>query len=260
MIVQAFPDKFIMIAQDDHAAISGSMATMWKDSHFRQYHKRSSVEYAVTKHDLGWKHFDEAPFWNDVKSAPYTFIDYPTSAKTVLYRHGIEVVERKDNYAALLCSRHYSRFLQQNVSEVAQKFVAEEKLRRETLIQNMDRFDQDSYDFHYGILQMLDDMSLFICLNEPGVSDENIHPFFKNEIRKHEGITAIPEEKIRIYWKDEHTICLYPFPFTEIFTVTLRQRTVMKTTIEQDGLLDSYQNAPMETIDITLAPHSELRF
>src|SRR5690625_1864713 len=133
MIVQTFSDKFIMIAQHDHAAISADMAQQWKKTLFQDHHKRSSVEYAIKHHDFGWNFIDKTPFWNDLKKAPYSFTDYPTAPKTVLYRYGIEEVAYVDNYAALLCSRHYSRFLQKNTTYAAQKFIDEEEKRRKGL-------------------------------------------------------------------------------------------------------------------------------
>lgn len=255
MIVQEFSDKYVMIAQHDHAAISGTMAKMWKHTHFPDKDKRPSVEDAIKNHDIGWKLIDEAPIWNDVAVAPYTFTTYPTALKTVLYRYGIDEVAQADNYAALLCSKHYDRFLKNNSSEAAGKFVQEEKARRKQLIQSINNFGIDHYHFHYGILQMLDDMSLFLCLNEPGVQKENEHPFFKNGINKHEGITTIQEDKVHLFWKDKHTVSLHPFVFAEPFTISLQQRNVMKQAIKQNGILKSYQNAPVVTHDITLIPN-----
>lgn len=254
MIVQAYPDKFIMIAQHDHAAISGLMAKRWKDIFFKDHHKRSSVEFAVRNHDVGWELMDEAPFWNEYKAAPYTFTDYPTAPKTVLYRYGIEEVAQSDNYAALLCSRHYSRFLQKNPSDAAQKFIREQEDWSKNVLETMSDFDKDVFDFHYGVLQMLDDISLFICLNEPGATGDDLHFFFKKGIEKHDGITSIPNEKLDIYWNDKQVVCLNPFPFTDTFTIRLKQRTVTKKMIEQKGLINSYRDAPLETIEIEIMP------
>lgn len=253
MIVQDFPDKYVMIAQHDHAAISGIMAEMWEERLFHGFDKRSSVEYAAMNHDIGWKLIDEAPFWNDKTSSPFTFTDFPTPPKTMLYRYGIEEVARTDYYAALLCSWHYSRFLQNNPSDAAQKFVHGEKARRENIIQALGDFDEDAYSFHYGILQMVDDLSLFICLNEPGVQQPDFHPFFKNGIKRNEGVTTLPEEKIHPYWKNKQTIYLDPFPFKDTFEVSLKQRTISKKAIEENGLIISYQDALTENFNVTIA-------
>lgn len=255
MIVREYPENFIMIAQHDHAAISGLMAKMWQDKLFRDSPKRPSVEYAAQNHDIGWKWIDTAPFWNDLKKTPYTFTNYPTAPKTVLYRYGIEEVAQKDSYAALLCNRHYSRFLQKNPSEAAQKFIQEQKTWSKNVKASLDDFDQDSYDFHYGILQMLDDISLFICLNEPGATGDELHPFFKNGISKNEGLTVIQGENVHIHWRGQRTIKLDPFPFTGKFIILLKQRTVTKKAIKENGLVDSYQSAPEETVEITLTPN-----
>lgn len=252
MIIRSHQDRFIMIQQHDHAAISGKAAEMWDNTLFSGQDRRSSVEYAIRNHDIGWKFMDEAPFWNDQTDAPYTFTDYPTEPKTVLYRYGIEEVARTDQYAALLCNRHYMRFLHQNTSDAAQKFIREQHAWHEKIVHSIGDFNPSDYAFHYGILQLLDDLSLFLCLNERGVSIENEHPFFRHGITIRDELTAITADKMRIYWKDSQTVHLDPFPFRKDFTVTLKQRTVTKEAIEQNGLLDSYQDASVENIDIAL--------
>ncbi|HLQ71382.1 MAG TPA: DUF3891 family protein, partial [Bacillota bacterium] len=194
------------------------------------------------------------PIWNDDKTAPYTFTDYPTAHKTVFYHFGIEEVAQTDHYAALLCSRHYVRFLRKNMSLAAQTFIQRQEEWSKRIIGTLSDFNRDNYDYHYGILQMLDDISLFMCLNEPGTTGDDLHPFFKNGINKHEAITAIPDESLDIYWNDARAICLDPFPFVDTFKVHLKRRTIMKTMIEQKGLIDSYWNAPLETIDINVTP------
>src|SRR5699024_2142652 len=120
---------------------------------------------AIHYHDYGWRLIDMQPFWNDWKQAPYAFTDFPTMSKIIFYTYGIDQVVKKDRYAGLLSSRHYTRFLESHPSEEAQAFVQREKARQEQLIKAIPEFGRDWYDVHYGLLQICDDLSLYICLN-----------------------------------------------------------------------------------------------
>src|SRR5690625_4939597 len=100
MIIRENDHSFIMIEQHHHAEISGYLFQQLSERFLlSKYH---SLHYAIVNHDCGWIPFDDMPIWNDVKNQPYSFIDFPISFKTVLYRHGINQVQENDPYAALL--------------------------------------------------------------------------------------------------------------------------------------------------------------
>lgn len=252
MIVRENGDHFIMIEQDDHAHISGEFIKNWHSDFFDGEEFRKSVIYAIYQHDIGWKAFDKQPFWNDAKQAPYTFIDYPTPAKTVLYTHGIDLVEQQDTYAALLCSEHYRRFLLHDDSNEAQAFVKQERARQQQIIASLPKFDQQLFDFHYGLLQLCDNVSLYLCLNEPDVTTENTHPFFRAGIPISPALHLFTNTKVQLSWEDENTVMIHDFPFIIHTVVQLQQRTLAMETIRAKGLMKAYESAPPQVVDIHL--------
>src|SRR5699024_6115133 len=127
MIARERKDDFVMIEQDNHAHISGDLIKAWKDSFFAGESFKESVEYAIIHHDYGWKLFDKQPFWNDEKQMPYTFIDFPNKPKTVFYKHGIDVVEKDDPYAALLRSEEHTSELQSRFDLVCRLLLEKKK-------------------------------------------------------------------------------------------------------------------------------------
>lgn len=256
MIVQEHDNAYIMIEQDNHARMSGELTVNWKDSRFAGHAHRKSVEYAISNHDVGWKPMDKQPFWNDAKNKPYTFTDFPVPAKAVFYKRGIDEVADWDLYAALLCSRHYSRFLQNQKLPEAKKFVDEEDARQQQIIESIKTFDQVNYDFHYAMLQFCDNVSLYICLNDPGVAKQNEHPFFKNGIPVPAAFDFFHAEKARIQWQDKQTAAMEIFPFIQPIDLIIKQKLVKKEAISSKGLLESYQEAPMEEQHIRLVPTS----
>lgn len=252
MIVREHPNEFIMIEQDNHAHISGEIISKWRNDLFTGKELRRSVEHAIYMHDYGWKAFDNQPFWNDIGQAPYTFIDFPTSAKVVLYEHGIDAVEQADAYAALLCSEHYKRFLLKDSSTESRAFVKKEGERQQRIINTLPEFDELVFDFHYGLLQFCDNLSLYMCLNEPNTTKENVHPFFRGGLALSPALHFFDQQKMQLCWEGENTIEMETLPFLEDLTIKLKQKAVQKEKIKQNGLINAYETAPIQTVDIQL--------
>src|SRR5690625_1948886 len=238
MIVRERKDDFVMIEQENHAHVSGDLMKAWKDFFFAGEAFRKSVEYAIFHHDYGWRPLDKQPFWNDKKQIPFTFIDFPNRPKTVFYKYGIDVVEKDDPYAALLCSYNYSRFLLNDSSPEAKDFVKTEETRRKLIIDTLPSFDDELFQFHYGLLQLCDNLSLYICLNEPGVAKEAGHPFYKKGIPLPDALHVFQEDKLDIQWSDDKTVTISECRFSNPLTVTVKQKTILKEPIAVNGLLD----------------------
>lgn len=255
MIVRERENDFIMIEQDHHAKISGEVMGYWQESLFIGKELRKSVEFAIENHDYGWKNIDKMPFWNDMKQSPYSFSNFPLPSKVLVYSHGINEVEKQDPYAALLCSHHYSHFLMNDSSQEARSFIREEKWRQNRIIDLIGKVNQDTFQFHYGLLKLGDNFSLYLCLNEPGILKEKEHYFFRNGLELPPGLKELSKE-MELSWKDVNTICVTPFPFHSSFIIKLMQKVVSKESIMINGLVESYQNAPYEEIELKVIPRT----
>ncbi|MFU0790497.1 MAG: DUF3891 domain-containing protein [Virgibacillus proomii] len=252
MIVRAHKNGYILIEQDHHAQTSGDMIKKWKEIHFPKSEHKASVIYAIDKHDIGWKPFDQEPFWNDLAEKPYSFIDFPNSAKTMLYASGIDQVEAVDSYAGLLCSVHYTRFLKGDASPISRKFVKQEKQRQQRIIQMAGNFDSELFAKYYSLLQLCDNLSLFICLNEPGTDQ---HPFFKEGIPLPANLESFTGEKINLTWKDKTTVALSDFPFVSEVSFSYPYKWLATESIVGKGLIPAYQQAPFRETTISFVPH-----
>ncbi|MUV38293.1 hypothetical protein JNUCC1_02131 [Lentibacillus sp. JNUCC-1] len=249
MIVRERPDAFVMIEQHHHARISRDVIKHWSGKALEDERDKDSVLYAIEQHDRAWIPFDKAPLWNDFKQAPYTFTNFPDPIKTVMYKNGIDQVEAHDRYAALLCSEHYVRFMEENTLQEAKEFVSSEKNRQNRVIRDIDGFDSNKFAMHYELLKLADNLSLYICLNEPGVPKEKEHPFFR------EGIPigpALGTRRLNLKWADAHTIHMEPFPFREHIDVQLNETLVIKRNIHELGLINASKNAEVNTRAITI--------
>lgn len=252
MIIRERQDEFIFIEQHNHALVSGELAKQWRKDLLSASSLPQSVIYAIEHHDAGWVPADKEPFWNDAKGMPYSFIDFPAPTKTLLYTYGIDEVQKTDAYAALLCSEHYVRFLQQEESESAKHFVQQEQKRQESILSSLPSFYEEQFDYHYALLQFCDNLSLFLCLNEPG---KNTHPFFTKGIPLPSTLPHFSQEKMAVTWVDQQRIALKEFPFENTFTITYDFKQIPKFQIEKSGLLNSYVNTPFQqtTIELTKA-------
>mgnify|MGYP001207954628 CR=1 FL=1 len=250
MIVREHEDSFIMIEQDNHAYVSGEIMKHWKENLFKGKAFKSSVDYAIYKHDIGWAPFDKQPFWNDKNKAPHTFVTFPVLPKITLYTDGINKTEQHDRYAGLLCSEHYKRFLANNTSDEAQAFIRQEEERQQRIIDHTPNYKKELFDFHYGLVQLGDNISLYICLNEPGAAKKDEHPFFKDGIPLAAALNL--SEKMYLSWENDAAIITDPFPFHNSVTFRLKQKQLAKKDISRYGLIEAYKNTPYEQLTLTL--------
>lgn len=244
MIILELEDSFIMITQHDHAKISGEIAQHWKDDYFKGEERKEDVLLAISEHDRGWIEADSAPLWNNRQQKPYTFMDYPLESKVAFYKKGIDEVKKMSKYASLLCSAHYTSFLQYEEDPIGIKFMEDESTRRLRLLKqygilsNMAK--EKLFHHHLSILKWCDNLSLYICLNEPGAKKENEYPFFQNGISPTFSFTN--DLTIQVHWADQETLSLSMTPLKKEVQVQLVFKEVKKEDIIANELITAYTN------------------
>lgn len=257
MIVREHGESFSLVQQHHHGLLAEELMKHWKKDMFPDDQWRHSVLSAIRNHDIGWAFFDEQPFWNDSTSSPFRFTDFPLLPKIVLYRQGIDEVEKKDPYAAILCSLHYENFIRSNKENEAKQFVKGEQNRRERLSKKVEGFDQELFEKHFSLLQLGDNFSLYCCVNDPGVDKANEHTFFRNGIPSPSNLSALPTGRIGIHFADQHIIKVEDYPFSHLFDVGVKQKTVLKKDIEDKGLHAAYEGADYEIITLHISPEEK---
>lgn len=240
MISRERSHSFILTEQLHHSIISGEMFTHWKYEDVVHSPLFPSVHHAISMHDYSWQNFDKEPFWNDAKNQPYTFMDFPMMAKLVIYQHGADEIEKENPYAALLCSHHYQNFLKHKKETAAKSFVAREEERQERIKADLTDFNEAVFEYHYGVLSLLDGLSLFAAITEPGSAKKDLGPIFKDGFSI-PTILGLPEEHMSIEWLDKETVALEPFPFDDSFSCIFKQKEVTKESIAEKGYLEAYQ-------------------
>ncbi|MBB6454385.1 hypothetical protein HNQ94_002867 [Salirhabdus euzebyi] len=217
MIVVEKNDYYLLFKQHDHGEVSGQIAKRVKEKWFKGKEVRKDVEFAIQHHDYAWIDLDNQVKWNEEKNRPYSFIDYPLQDKLFAYSKGINTVQQHSYYAALLCSMHYASFFREPMTDSKIKsFISQEMKRQEMLREKIQ--PNEAFDFHFRLLQFCDDLSLYICLNDPGIKKDDEFPWFK------EGFSqsfSFAKEGMCAEWQDEESIGIEPFPFEDYVEISL---------------------------------------
>ncbi|TFB21070.1 DUF3891 family protein [Filobacillus milosensis] len=242
MIVTSHNEKIQMFTQYDHSKLSGDFVPYWQDQLFIGQAFSDEVKLAIREHDRAWIPLDEEPIWNYEKKVPHSFMDYPMKPKIEAYKKGIDEVEQQSNYAAYLNSQHFLSFFDQDSTDPdISRFISREIDRQNRLEQTFSSsLTNEINEFHFNLLQFCDDLSLYICLNEPGTSKENEIFMFKDGFRQRfAGLSG----SIRANWVTINEITLTPFPFKEPFHVQVPYREITHEQVEEKGLVEAYQHA-----------------
>jgi hypothetical protein len=249
MIIHERENDFIMVAQHDHALVSRDAAQCWRDNYFIGIEKKDSVVLAVREHDRCWIEPDKEPLWNEDTQQPYSFMDYPGSPKLAFYKEGIDEVVQMDSYAGLLCSLHYASFLEEATSMIGKNFWSAEKQRQQKLLKELEIADDNILSFHLNLLKFCDNLSLYICLNEPGTSKEQEHYFYRKGFPQY--FTFADKKPINAKWLDEDTVSLSTSPFKKELHVTLSYKAVEKEKIKTYGLSAAYSKSSFLRREVT---------
>ncbi|MGE6753490.1 DUF3891 family protein [Rossellomorea sp. NPDC071047] len=251
MIIRETKDSFIMIRQHDHAFLSGETIKHFNRNLLKSDEFFEDALYAAYQHDRSWIGLDETPIWNDREKTPYTFSDYPLLPKLAFYKIGVDEIERVNTYASLLCSLHFCSFFSQSKNKDCLVFLTGEARRQMRLKESFPDLDEELLQQHFHLLQFSDNLSLYLCLNEPGVGKEDEHPWFRNGF-KHTEIFHHDHQPLTVRWMNEKEVTLDPYPFNKDFHVSLQYKIVTKGLIEEMGIAEAYEKSDMEEMKIQL--------
>ncbi|WP_100406960.1 DUF3891 family protein [Bacillus solitudinis] len=237
MIIVDSKEYIKMTTQHDHAIFAGEMAKYFSENLFMEEQYKESVLIAIREHDRAWIGLDDIPIWNDQKNVPFSFMDYPLYPKIVMYTKGINEVEKINKYAALICSIHYTSFghLRDSKHQACINYIQHERKRQKRLMDDLHYPNEEIIQRHFKLLQLCDELSLYVCLNEEGSKKREEHPWYIDGFE-----TLIDNQKFTAQWLSQTEIKIDPFPFTDNFKATLKCKDVSKDLREQIGIHSAY--------------------
>jgi hypothetical protein len=205
MIRQNNPTGFFLIAQDDHARLSGELARRVGNAQVAAPARGESSILGIALHDCGWPLHDDHPLLDSHRLPRDVFETTPEVAFQV-WSAGADIAAERDPYAGLLVSLHVLSLsvlagasigsveeLKAQRSFELNKFQHREIERQEELRQRIGlRIDrplmhglaeagidpaEDALRFDFRLLQALDQVSLALCgANPPNGWTAQVHP------------------------------------------------------------------------------------
>ncbi|MGG4168984.1 DUF3891 family protein [Rossellomorea vietnamensis] len=251
MIIRETEDSFIMIKQHDHAYVSGETIKHVSRNLLKSDLFIDDFVYASHQHDRSWIELDDTPIWNDGKQIPFTFSDYPLLPKLAFYQIGLDEIEEANLYAALLCSLHFCSFFAKSKDPDCLQFLQDEASRQKKIRKELPKLDEELLIQHFQLLQLSDNLSLYFCLNEPGVDKESEHPWFRDGFKNTESFHP-GNHKLLARWVNEHEVTFDAYPFETDFHVTLPYKKVDKATIRKLGIAEAYGESKLEEHSILI--------
>lgn len=245
MVVRETADSFVLITQNDHALISGDIANSFDHSLFVRNGYRDDVLLAIYEHDRCWIPLDESPLWNKSKQRPYSFYDYPLIPKLKYYERGINEVEEMNKYAGLICSMHFAYFFNGVEEPESKYFFMQERKRQQRLMSEIE-CNRSLLDIHYQMLQFCDLLSLYLCLNEPGIDKENEIERYKEGFSNSEMFDIKNHQKLSAMWLSHNQVLVQGAPFISVFPVSIKYKSVSKKLIQKVGLEQAYTSASFQ--------------
>uniref|UniRef100_UPI0034D6977D DUF3891 family protein n=2 Tax=Bacillus TaxID=1386 RepID=UPI0034D6977D len=102
------------------------------------------------------------------------------------------------------------------------------------------------FDKHYRLLKFCDELSLYVCMNKPGVEKEDEIDLFKDGFEGTEMFNNKDDKLIQAEWVDEETIRITPFPFQTEFHTYVNYKAINKYVVEEKGIAKADRESKME--------------
>ncbi|WP_424766864.1 DUF3891 family protein [Paenibacillus sp. sgz302251] len=242
MIVYENDDAFILIAQQDHARISGDLISAWRDELFADPERREELTLAAYEHDSSWIDLDRIPIWNDAGSLPFSFRDYPGNIRFFFYSMALDKLQEKSEYAALLGSILYTALAEKFRNDDTVTFVEREFARQSSIIEKL-KVNLKLLQNHAKALFLCDELSLFVCMEQPGTPSGQ-YEWFADGFQY--WFDRSGQTRLLADWTDEKTIELEPFPFSREVETLLAFKRVKKDDITRYGISVAYQRESLQ--------------
>jgi hypothetical protein len=276
MIRRQIGDEFFLIAQHDHAILSGKLAEHFGNVRFARPSPWESVILAVRMHDCGWPLHDDQPTLNP-RGLPLDVFETPRQIALKVWAASAQRTAAIDPYAGLLVSLHslalsiltssldtstHGKFDASQLPERFEinKFQHREVERQEQLRRRLGlRTDlplthglaephvSDSDDqlvFNFRLLQAMDLLSLGLCCTEPPA-------------KKSQDVFAMPggqstHLKLERDAADALIVDPWPFDIDRISLTVPTRRIPGREYRDQTDLLDALKIARLEEMPLVV--------
>ncbi|OFD79551.1 serine hydroxymethyltransferase [Bacillus mycoides] len=177
-------------------------------------------------------------------------MDCPSSLRFVFYTIGLNEIEDSNPYGALLCSKHFLSFPLNEENEEMMSFYKHELERQKRILKTLTKEQYAMFDKYYRLLKFCDELSLYVCMNKPGVKKKDEIDLFKEGFEGTEMFNSKGEKPIQAKWVDEETIQITPFPFKTEFHTYVKYKTINKHEMNEKGIVKADRESEMKKQNI----------
>jgi len=259
MIVREGGDgALVLIAQTDHAKVSGQCAAHWGNETFARPQPNEAVVRAAMFHDSGWYGYEASPTIAADTGRPLNFMQVPWGKpQRQAFEWAIEWMTRIDPYSGLLISKHrtglqrgrYDKvahpkfFNTQNLPEDNEDFLARNEAAQAERIKG---YDEAEFWTNYQLLQAFDLISLFLCNKD--VVDDYVDPVPTSYGGKS------PAVAVNLKTIEGQRIEVDPFPFdvNPLRVQLIRRRMPQNSFADPAAFRTAYFQTVPEAVDFTL--------
>jgi Protein of unknown function (DUF3891) len=161
-----------VVAQPDHAELSGALAANFKSSHFPAL--EAAVVRAIALHDAGWGMFDSEASCTPAlteSGKPRSFIEIAPAHFTLAWTGSIDRAEQVAPISGIIVSRHFCWLAEGRLAmrtdterdaDMVRHFLRQENCRQERLA-GLDPRPEDQLERFLSVLQFCDLLSLYLC-------------------------------------------------------------------------------------------------
>ncbi len=191
MFISKQNGQLYMVRHDEHMIHTGDLAGHWAKDWFDDPQIRTSFIEAMQKHDLGWKQADDEVLFDADKGQPLNFMHVDLKRHIQFYGESYRTVLEYDQWAGLLIGMHwiglytgrfgYEPALRYQTSDPDLKDTTILHYQKEWIDIKHQLWNQDAgarREFedriwkHYELFQLLDKMSILICMNDLNMKKE----------------------------------------------------------------------------------------
>ncbi|MGI9556378.1 MAG: DUF3891 family protein [Solirubrobacterales bacterium] len=219
MITRKLNGDLQLVLQVDHDDLSGKLAERFGGGGLWDPVPREPVIRACAEHDDGWLDWEESPEIDPESGRAWNFRDLEILRHLAFYRAGIGRVTDRDPYAGMLVSKHGSGIYKRRydlqpemivpgvtpeIGVAIDEFIAEQEAHQQRIADDFDA-DADEVWNAYKLLQAMDRLSLYFCMDRPEVAA---------------GVGPIPfadgsDAELVVEPLSEWSVRLDPYPFRE---------------------------------------------
>jgi hypothetical protein len=265
MILQHLEGSLLVVRQPDHGLQTGDFASHWGNEHMPPVTPREPVIEAGTRHDNGWKEWEDKPSLDPSTGQPWQFLRLSPHEHVPLYRRGIQQAAELDPYTGLLVSMHGAglyndrygtfRLAEQRFSPeeraIVDEFLAEQALFQQALSERALRREVHTHVttdpevwFNYRLLQVWDRLSLQYAFRL--ATEGDIGP-----LPRRDG----PDQVLHCVPRGQFSLGLDPYPFDDaelVFPLKVR-RIPDRAYRNPEDFLEAMTRAPETVLECRAA-------